>query len=251
MPNFMNVDADEVHKTTSNFKYSAIEIDKLEGSEYTVVQILVDATGSVFNFKTELESAVKSVVESCKKSPRSENLLVRVATFNSNGIEEVHGFTLLSNINVDDYDGCVTPAGMTPLWDASLNAVESLQTYGKQLFAQEYLCNGIFFVITDGGENSSRVADLDKIKSTISNIRVNEELESVDAILIGVNDTHTSLRQELGKYKDDAGFDQYVSLGDVSPGKLAKLAQWVSNSISSTSQVLGTGGASQPVSFTI
>ena len=251
MPNFMNVDADEVHKTTSNFKYSAIEIDKLEGSEYTVVQILVDATGSVFNFKTELESAVKSVVESCKKSPRSENLLVRVATFNSNGIEEVHGFTLLSNINVDDYDGCVNPSGMTPLWDASLNAVEALQTYGKQLFSQEYHCNGIFFVITDGGENSSRVADLDKIKSTISSIRVNEELESVDAILIGVNDSHTSLRQELDKYKEDAGFDQYVSLGDVSPGKLAKLAQWVSNSISSTSQVLGTGGASNPVSWSI
>jgi len=190
-------------------------------------------------------------VESCKKSPRSENLLIRVATFNSNGIEEVHGFTLLSNINVDDYDGCVNPAGMTPLWDASLNAVESLQTYGKQLFSQEYLCNGIFFVITDGGENSSRVADMDKIKSTIQSIRINEELESVDAILIGVNDNHTSLKQELDSYKADAGFDQYVSLGDVSPGKLAKLAQWVSNSISSTSQVLGTGGASQPVSWNI
>jgi uncharacterized protein YegL len=251
MPNLMNVEADEVHKTVSNFKYSAIEIDKLEGSEYTVVQILVDATGSVYNFKTELESAVKSVVESCKKSPRSENLLIRVATFNSNGIEEVHGFTLLSNINVDDYDGCVVPAGMTPLWDASLNAVEALQTYGKQLFAQEYLCNGIFFVITDGGENSSRVANLSKIKSTVASIRQNEELESVDAILIGVNDTDTSLKRELDDYKTDAGFDQYVSLGDVSPSKLAKLAQWVSNSISSTSQVLGTGGASQPVSFTI
>ena len=251
MGKLMNVDADEVHKTVSNFKYSAVEIDKLEGSEYTIVQILVDATGSVYNFKTELESAIKSVVESCKKSPRSENLLIRVATFNSNGVDEVHGFTLLSNITVDDYDGCVTPAGMTPLWDASLNAVEALQTYGKQLFQQEYLCNGIFFVITDGGENSSRVANIDKIKSTIENIRINEELESVDAILIGVNDNNTSLKQELDNYKVEAGFDQYVSLGDVSPGKLAKLAQWVSNSISSTSQVLGTGGSSQPVSWNI
>lgn len=251
MPNLMNVDANEVHKTVSNFKYSAVEIDKLEGSEYTIVQILVDSTGSVFSFKDQLESAVKSVVESCKKSPRSENLLIRVATFNSGGVDEVHGFTLLSNINVDDYTGCVNPGGMTPLWDASLNAVESLQTYGKQLFNQEYLCNGIFFVITDGGENSSRTATLDKINSTIETIRMNEELESVDAILIGVNDTDTGLKRELEKYKDDAGFNQYVSLGDVSPTKLAKLAQWVSNSISSTSQVLGTGGASQPVSWNI
>ena len=251
MPNLMNVDANEVHKTVSNFKYSAVEIDKLEGSEYTIVQILVDSTGSVFSFKDQLESAVKSVVESCKKSPRSENLLIRVATFNSGGVDEVHGFTLLSNINVDDYTGCVNPGGMTPLWDASLNAVESLQTYGKQLFNQEYLCNGIFFVITDGGENSSHTATLDKINSTIETIRMNEELESVDAILIGVNDTDAGLKRELENYKDDAGFNQYVSLGDVSPTKLAKLAQWVSNSISSTSQVLGTGGVSQPVSWNI
>ena len=34
-------------------------------------------------------------------------------------------------------------------------------------------------------------------------------------------------------------------------GKLAKLAQWVSASISSTSQALGSGGPSQSVSFTI
>ena len=92
---------------------------------------------------------------------------------------------------------------------------------------------------------------MDKIKSTVNSIRVNEELESVDAILIGVNDSDSYLKQELEQYKADAGFDQYVSLGDVSPGKLAKLAQWVSNSISSTSQVLGTGGASQPVSWNI
>ncbi len=251
MPNFMNVDANEVHKTVSNFKYSAVEIDKLEGSEYTIVQILVDATGSVYGFKNELEEAIKAVVESCKKSPRSENLLVRVATFNSNGIDEVHGFTLLSSINVDDYTGCVTPSGMTPLWDATLNAVESLQTYGKQLFEQEYLCNGTFFVITDGGNNVTKVATLDKIKNSINNIRVNEELESVDAVLIGVNDTDSMLKAELDKYKEDAGFNQYISLGDVSPSKLAKLAQWVSQSISNTSQVLGTGGASTPVSFSI
>jgi hypothetical protein len=36
-------------------------------------------------------------------------------------------------------------------------------------------------------------------------------------------------------------------MGNVTPGKLAKLAQFVSKSISSQSQALGTGGASQPV----
>jgi hypothetical protein len=35
----------------------------------------------------------------------------------------------------------------------------------------------------------------------------------------------------------------------VTPGKLAKLAQFVSQSISSTSAALGTGKGSKPISF--
>lgn len=254
MPKLMNVDATEVHKTLSNFNYSAVEISKLEGSEYTIVQLLIDESSSVSSFQNELTSAIKVVVDSCQKSPRSENLLMRVATFGTgrnSTVHEIHGFTLLSNINKSDYDGQVAPMGMTPLYDATLDAVESLSGFGKQLSDQDYFCNGIFFVVTDGWENASRVATTDKIKNAIAKIRVSESLESVKAILIGVNDTDSSVAAELKKFRDEVGFDEYISVGEATAGKLAKLAQWVSHSISSTSQALGTGGASQPVSFSL
>ena len=70
-------------------------------------------------------------------------------------------------------------------------------------------------------------------------------------ILIGVNDSDQHLKVVLDKFKNDAGFEEYISLGDVSPSKLAKLAKWISQSISSTSQALGTGGPSQNVNFTL
>jgi uncharacterized protein YegL len=76
-------------------------------------------------------------------------------------------------------------------------------------------------------------------------------LESIKLILIGVNDSSSHLKRYLDDFKTDAGFDEYISLGDVTPAKLAKLAEWISQSISSASQSLGTGGPSKAVNFVI
>ena len=245
----LNVDPNQLHATASNFKFSAIEIEKLGGSEYTIVQIVVDESGSVGSFKNDLEKMLKTVADACKKSPRAENLLMRVTTFNNSDVNEVHGFTLLNTITNTQYDGIINPNGSTPLYDATLNALESLEVYGKSLKSQDFLANSIMFVITDGCENSSRNGDVNRIKHTIQSLRKNEVLESIRTILIGVDDQ--SVRSELDAFKNNAGLDEYISMGDVTSGKLAKLAAFVSKSISSTSQSLGTGAASTPVDFTI
>jgi hypothetical protein len=259
MPRLMNTDADQAHKTLSAFQFSGVEVDKLEGSEYTIVEMLVDESGSVSGFVSELTNSIKTVVDACKKSPRSENLLFRAATFNSgykqDTVNEIHGFCTLSSINTDDYDGKIQPGGGTPLYDATLNAVEALQSYGATLHAQDYFCNGIFFVITDGEENDSKIArgdtGLEKIKNALQKLKVSETLDSVKAILIGVNDQDANMQRYLKEFKDKAGFDEYISVGDATAGKLAKLAQFVSRSISSTSQALGSNGPSKPVDFDI
>lgn len=41
--------------------------------------------------------------------------------------------------------------------------------------------------------------------------------------------------------KETTGLDQYISMGEVTPGKLAKLADFVSKSGSSSSQSLAQG----------
>lgn len=257
MPRLMNTDADQAHKTLSAFQFSGVEAEKLEASEYTLVQMLVDESGSVSAFQNELTNAIKTVADACQKSPRSENLLFRLASFASgykqDTVNEIHGFCTLSSLNKDDYDGKIQPSGGTPLYDATLNAVESLQAYASTLHAQDYFCNGIFFVITDGEENSSQVArgdtGLERIKKTLQNLKTSETLDSVKAILIGVNDQDPNMKRYLQEFKDKAGFDEYISVGDATAGKLAKLAQFVSRSISSTSQALGSGGPSKPVDF--
>ena len=243
----------DMFNTPNNFTYSAIEMENLQTSEYTLVNMLVDESGSVYDFQKQLEDCMVTVVDSCKKHPRSQNLLLRTASFASmygrDNIREIHGFSPIDTIDLNTYKLNVN--GSTPLFDATLNAIETLQSYAEKLNDQDYFCNGILFVITDGEENKSSVATLAKIKNAVATIRKNESLESIKMILIGVNDSDQHLKVVLDKFKNDAGFEEYISLGDVSPSKLAKLAKWISQSISFTSQALGTGGPSQNVNFTL
>jgi len=238
----MGKDAYDVHKTLSNYQFSSIGLDGLDGSEYTIVQLLVDASSSVAGYKKNLEKAIVEVMNSCSHSPRSENLLMRVATFASHfqdNINEVHGFTPLSSLDPAQYKGSVRPGGATPLFDAALSALESLDKFGSAMADRDYLVNGILFVITDGEENASRCKNAGDIKNTITKIRKEEKLESLQTILIGIDDAHVSA--ELKRFKDQVGFDQYLSLGDADQAKLAKLARFVSQSIAVVSQSLGSG----------
>ncbi len=72
-------------------------------------------------------------------------------------------------------------------------------------------------------------------------------------VLIGLfdpKDSHaTQVKGYLKIFKDEAEIDQYVDAGDATPTKLAKLAEFVSQSISSQSQSLGSGGPSQNLNF--
>ena len=234
--------------TPNQFTYSAVDMTQLGATEYSLVNILVDESSSVSSFKKELDDCLKVIVDACKKHPRSGNLLARVATFSSRGVAEIHGFNNIGNIDTSKYD--VMPSGSTPLYDATLDAIDTTGSFAKTLTDQDYFANGIFFVITDGEENCSHTGTVAKIKSTLAKLRQTEALESIKAILIGVN-VSGGTNSYLDSFKNDAGFDEYIALSDASAGKLAKLAQWVSASISSTSQALGSGGPSQSVSFTI
>ena len=75
----------------SNFKFSAVRPDDLGASEYTLVTIAVDISTSVSGFENELEACVKAILGAAKKSPRADNLLVRIISFNSD-LEEIFGF---------------------------------------------------------------------------------------------------------------------------------------------------------------
>jgi hypothetical protein len=227
-----------------SFQFSAVRPEALGATEYTLVTMVVDTTGSVSDFATELLRCIKDIVKACQKSPRAENLLLRLMTFN-NTVNEVHGFKLLSDIDTDNYKALI-PAGRTALIDATYESITATLTYAKTLMDQDFNVNGAVYIITDGFDNESKLSNT-MIAQKCKEARDNELIESLITILVGINTYQ--YKQELGDFKKQADLTDYVDIGDATPQRLAKLAAFVSKSISSQSQALGTGSASQQLTF--
>jgi len=231
------------------FTFRAARIDKLGATEYTLVTIAVDVTGSTYAFSDQLREALVSAVEACQRSPFVDRLLLRVVTFSTaaGGVREIHGFVPLADVDVAGYP-VFEPDGLTPLYDAVYASVGAMAQYAEDLYNEDYLSNGIVIVITDGLDNVSQVTPA-MIKENISEIRRKERMESLVTILVGIN--AEEYRGELEAFRRNVGIDYYVDAGQASDTTLARLAQFVSRSVVAQSQALGSGAPSQAISATI
>jgi hypothetical protein len=155
---------------------------------------------------------------------------------------------LLNDIKLEEYDDSIFPDGYTNLYDATLDGIVVLKDYLSNLYKSERIinANGIVFIITDGDDNDSQHRPED-IKSCIADVNKEEAIESIRTILIGVNNTDPHFKDRLKTYCDEADLDEFISIGDATPSKLAKLSQFISQSVSSQSTALGTGQPSQPI----
>lgn len=235
------------------FTFSTTKLEHLLSDAYTLVNLVVDVSGSVYNFKDDLEKCLQKIIEACRKSPRADNLLIRLLEFNNN-VNEIHGYKLLQNCNVDDYIGILNPTGLTALFDATQNAIETCKIYAEDLIHNSYSVNAIIYIITDGLNNNSTYTEA-TIKEIINKIRQEENLESITLVLVGVNTDeligNKTIKEYLEEFKNDANLDAYVNINEATPQKLAKLADFVSKSIVSSSTSLGSGNAPQIQSLTI
>lgn len=236
MPN-LNVDKFDI--PGGSFSFSAIKPEHLKETRYTLVTIACDVSGSVARYKDLLEQALKDVVKACRHSPQKENLLIRVMLFNGL-VTELHGFRPLADID-EDKEYSLGVGGGTALFDASYEAIIATTRYAEILSSQEFTANGIVFIITDGDDGSSTTT-AKSVATVVSAALKNEEIDSLTTVLVGV-DVDKDCTQYLSKFKNDAGFDAFIDIGDASAGKLAKLANFVSKSISSASKSLGTGAS--------
>lgn len=225
--------------TPSQFAFSGKKVEQLTESEYTLVDIVVDLSGSVSGFINDLQKAVSTIVQSCTKLPRADMLLIRVTSFNDS-VAEIHGFLPLSDVQAWKYK--MIPSGLTALFDGALSSVEALSSYAERLSKQGIRCNAVTFVITDGCENRSRIGTTAKIQAAINKAYADEYLDSLKGIIISLG---SYSQAEIDRISKDMGFEQAVSLANTSPESLAKVANFVSRSISSSSQALATGGTSQ------
>lgn len=224
----------------SGYQFSAVSTDRLGASEYTLVTIALDGSSSVSGFRDLIVECLNKATDACRKSPRAGNIMVRVISF-ATDVVEIHGFKPLAEIDPSAYDR-FQPRGNTALFDAAASAIGAMTEYGRVLQKQDYGVNGILFVITDGDDNASTY-DAGTVKAKAADAVSGEVLESFLSVLIGVN--AAALKGRLMAFQQGAGITQYVDAGDATPGNLAKLAAFVSRSVSSQANAIGTGQAAQ------
>jgi len=231
---------------TSNFSFSHANLQTLGGTEYTLVDIHIDVSSSMHPHKSITEEMLKKVVEWLKSdsNPRKNNLLLRVVFF-STDINEFHGYVELKDINVSDYDGSVKIGGRTCLVDSIADAAESQAALGKTMVNDhDYEVNGIQICLTDGGEYGSTLGYND-LTSKIKVLKGEEDLESFVNVVL-----HTGQMGDcIDKLKNANAVDEFINFNDFSDAAMGKVVGFVSSQISSQSQMLGTGGPSQVLSF--
>lgn len=235
--------------TGQPYGYSAADLSDLGASEYTLVTIVVDESGSTAGFKDPMEKCIRQVVDSCKLSPRSDYLMIRLVAFDHN-MREIHGFKMLGDCDLTDYDDCLRPGGSTLLFESAQNAIQATAAYGKDLDENDYAVNAIVFIITDGMDNESGSITSASVGDALKQAMMDEHLESIMSVLIGVGVGHyAGVSTYLDDFKNDAGFDQYVEIKDADKKTLAKLGGFISQSVVSQSSSLGTGSKSQKLQF--
>ncbi len=247
MPLFSNGGLERAALTTNSYGYSATRLDRLGATEYTLVTMACDVSGSVSPFKSEMEDALQSIVQACRLSPRADNLMLRLVAFDDK-LKEVHGFKLLEHCHAHDYRGALKIGGTTALYDATENAVSAASDYAARLGAGDFAANAIVFILTDGMDNASKLGPR-QVMQAFTQAVTSETLESLVSVLVGVNVQDASVGGYLHDFRTDVGFTQYVEIEKADAQTLAKLADFVSRSISAQSQSLGTGGPSQSLTF--
>jgi hypothetical protein len=231
----------------SDFSFSATRIGALGAAEYTLVGIAVDASPSVDPFKAREEACIAEIVKACRRSPRADNLMLRLSQFNAK-VDEIHGFKPLLACNPADYQGTLKISGATAAFDAAKNQLTALLQYGRDLKAADLTVNAITFVITDGEDNVSKATTAD-VREALRQARREEALDSVLAVLVGVNVTDPSVSASLQRFRDEAGFDAYLEIDNADEAALARVAAFASRSIQAQSKALGTGATARVIGF--
>lgn len=245
-----------------NFVFTGVRPDTLEEPEYTVVNIVTDKTGSISHFADEILEMEKQIIRDAKRPGYGQKLIVRATRFNSQEIEELHGFKTVTDIDIEAEYPEIYPSGMTPLLDAAGDGVAAVKCYCKELYYNDYTVNGLVVIVTDGLENYSKKTDMDELVNLSKSTLQSESMDSFKIIVIGIN-TSFSAQQDYTRFDVQGGDTigdvlkrfseniqaEFIDAGDVKEGVIGKVAGFISRSISSTSQALGTGAPSQKLDF--
>lgn len=248
--------ADTINLSGMGYHFSGASLSQLQhgADAYCLAVAAVDVSGSQSGEEKNLADCFANVLLACDKAPNRDAILFRLTEFSST-VKELRGFVPPANALRPTF----TTGGLTALGAACIDGIRSIETYAEHLLKQgDFQSNGIMFVLTDGEETVETAPDglsydedlnyrIDaaskKVKAEIERVQKSEQLNSLISILVGFRpNPETEARQR--RFASTAGM-LYVKLADATPQRMAKFAQFVSQSTSSQSRQAGSKQAAQ------
>ncbi len=216
MQDFDNVDF--------NLQYGNFDPNDIQVDETINAVFVVDISPSIGSYAMHLNTAFADFIQTMQKSHLADQLLVSVIEFHDQ-VKIKTGFQPVAQVPQITF----TPSGGgTSLYDATLKGLEQALEYRKNLEASGVNTKTLLFVITDGGDNTSK-NPANTVKNQIEKILSDERsVFSFTSILFGVGTASV-----FEKAQKDMGIQHLAKVG-TSGDEIKKMIGFISQSISST-----------------
>jgi uncharacterized protein YegL len=155
--------------------------------DYTALVFLVDASGSMWDIRKDMEGAIASLLNSQQEAPGK--LTVDVVYFNTYS-KTAYEFADPKNVVIS-----INPGGGTALNDAIGMKIDS---FGRQLAIlpeAERPSQVIFAIVTDGEENSSRLFTASQVKAKVQH---QADVYGWNFVYLGANQDAVFVAREFG-----------------------------------------------------
>ena len=184
---------------------------------------LLDMTGSMWQSRQDVIDAYNTMLGILKNSKQTDQMLMSSWTFNTQSYL-LHGYTPLEFVPSLD-TSMYSPDNQTALYDAILDALTGVVTYGQELRDQGVRTKITFVVFTDGNDNAS--------KNSAAKVRkVVQELLAQEIYTFALVGFGSGFAQKTGQ---SLGFTNVLEAG-ADPASIRDALEIVSRSVIQASQ---------------
>lgn len=202
--------------------------DQIQGSETINAVFVVDNSPSITNYEDELNDAFNGFIDEMQNSHISDILFVSTIEFTEKIISK-KGFQPVSNIQKSVFRG---QGHGTALYDACVVGLRNALKYRNDQLQSGITCKTLFFVITDGQDNSSDINAAMEVKKMHDEIMKDEaNAFSFTSILFGIN--QGGAQSDFENAKNEMGI-QFLAKVGITPKEIRKMISWISSSVSSS-----------------
>lgn len=173
-----------------NFNNANFDPNSLANQTATAIlfSVVTDVSPSITNYVNDMNVAAREVfMDELANCHRKDDILIKNTTF-SDDVKHSSGFLPITSLQSDYLD--VNPRGhATALYKATLESLEAMIAYRKDLEAQGIEVRSCVFIITDGHDNMDNGSSANKVKQIVDDLRKNEAWASSFTInMLGVGD---------------------------------------------------------------